>query len=1847
MAPAMQAVYLPDLDKCMSGEQPVISWYEVNNALRDANPNAQSTSLEHFLKNDQVLSILKNPFAAFPPPSSRSKSDFDTKTSAINTSGKKDAEQLKADAQWLSSEANLDEVAAFRVAIVEWQQRASRHLRTQWSDEEVVTLQHATYPGGSGAHSIRKLSTTQGKENRDTFNSDDERRKRLLAVLVREKDAILKVSETLVGFAQSQDVQVPEAVKGAERARIQSWMISCGRSVWQAQRAESDASKDGFFGQCVEALQHRLDAALDPSKWPKTVQSDSPLASVYTKGLLSEIVSILRLALLHQQALTDLAGTAQVVAWYEFMDRHQFFNEIGLINPEASDLTVIIHCLVSLVSTAMLQVSQALDYLQKTYSGPEKIAYPQISQKPYLDDDSCIKLLTEVLLGATSQTIRHAGPAALGWSLISQRLREIANGARLETPRGNEDGSSSPIVRRTSFRDSSSTKSRPEVLLDIVLDVVPGDDSIMLMGNGAVVDLGVFEVISTLSDVTLRVYSEKVDIHTAVCGRLVLFQLMKEAIPIATYGPDVVQAVLSLLSYEAATSATFDKTKSWPAQPASKLLEDAEVMGPRFMEQVIGRYPYELPPFLATLGAVGKSISSIDEDGSRISYLLDNMPTMTTILPTHFEDYDLFAEDETNNTVQLTGPLDVFVPAKAIGYILLADRSSASALSKLDGMYAIPAGTLGIVLNSSKPLVVRWQHQHSALEYLGVLLSTRMSGTAFVEASSASFLDMETAAEIIALMSSLLEASISAEDAEATKQLLGRFSNGLPRNDDIIRVVTDLFDEEMQDMMNRPGSEASVSMLAQCVRFIRSVFPVFPERIWSYLGRSRLLAINETTSAFATIVGATEVPLGQFVFLRSCLALFDDLVNDAFKRTVSRNGVNVKAVTRFSQPTAQSGSTPEKLLSSVLSTFQVILLDVLQSKANWRFNDPIESVQISTSILRSSNQILIYGHGIDDSAQGSAQKLTSTFQTTAQTITAAFIADTAQEMTIRPIIDIFLAAVAEPSTEEGSDLPQIMLQQTLQALSLCTTILKVGTILDTRGKRLMTALFQAIPIISRLYAISPSLKASTAELLTALVQSANFDGKEPPSLLGHLSSESSKLFLTVVSQLDLPLHSLDTEAKIWDMLSAIVSSKQQWLAICLLTGTTPRERLSSKETEKAIPEAKPLLSLALDQLSKIGLLAPRRAIAMLAFVSHAQNHWTWATNDIGRHNDFIPAVTNWVNELSSTSSNADSEAAIRTANENQMAAFVADILATYLHSARQSGGAEIVKSIASKLGFLRDKAVNVDAYNHSLHKNLAKNFGQKFPSCTLANFKRTTLQSADFGPSYYYDIELATKMLDFEPSWSRQNGQGFVNEVGRANINLSVVESQIAMLKSWRSLAIELSAFASDNVQLQKDLAKVVIGCLKANMETAVPAMVFENVQEIRAELAFVLMQRLINIRSKEPEVRDIVSVAWDAVRTCGLDFDVISTSRDATYYRTLLQILFLSLQPQIHSPAESPANLRKSMSAGAAVTKNASTESELTPILLEILQRPIASNFRALCSAVHSQPVDDGTASIVGPSDFVLLTALLQTVLRIPAIQAANHQVASIIASTGLLRLGVSLYSWSDSISPDSSDPIYGELSILFLLTLSTLPMVAQHLAVEGILSHLSSANLSAYYRQTSGKGPFDSPQRLHSIWTRGILPLCLNLLEHVGPGIASEVSSFLNSFSQQLRRAEADLSVSSTAPSIRNPHAGSLTLNLAAETQSLALISTVLERLRTAGPAIGVVGSEIPPLAYDRSVVKEEIVGALRSRRALRERIVPVGEREGAWARAKSESSGSETVLEERVVVELEGARDCLLGL
>ena len=93
-----------------------------------------------------------------------------------------------------------------------------------------------------------------------------------------------------------------------------------------------------------------------------------------------------------------------------------------------------------------------------------------------------------------------------------------------------------------------------------------------------------------------------------------------------------------------------------------------------------------------------------------------------------------------------------------------------------------------------------------------------------------------------------------------------------------------------------------------------------------------------------------------------------------------------------------------------------------------------------------------------------------------------------------------------------------------------------------------------------------------------------------------------------------------------------------------------------------------------------------------------------------------------------------------------------------------------------------------------------------------------------------------------------------------------------------------------------------------------------------------------------------------------------------------------------------------------------------------------------------------------------------------------------------------------------------------------------------------------------------------------------------------------------------------------------------MAQEASCLALIVKILRTFHEAGASAAVVSSQIEEVRWDATQVKDDIEGWLQRRGALRDRIVPINDREEAWAKAKPDKEGAgESKLEEKVLVEL----------
>jgi nuclear pore complex protein Nup188 len=646
--------------------------------------------------------------------------------------------------------------------------------------------------------------------------------------------------------------------------------------------------------------------------------------------------------------------------------------------------------------------------------------------------------------------------------------------------------------------------------------------------------------------------------------------------------------------------------------------------------------------------------------------------------------------------------------------------------------------------------------------------------------------------------------------------------------------------------------------------------------------------------------------------------------------------------------------------------------------------------------------------------------------------------------------------------------------------------------------------------------------------------------------------------------------------------------------------------------------------------------------AMLEFVSSAQNNWSWAMGDLRQRKDLIQKLLTfmkWMAKQSKQPRMTDNNEILERSYQNRFASLACEVIAMYLHSSRQVGDITVLKDVVPSLTYLEDNALDLPSYSTSLHAYLKQNLERQWPGVSLGNLKRTTLYPEAFGRTFFYDVDLAQQLLGFNSKWTGpREGTGFASEVEKANFNFGLVESQVLLLQGWKLLALELSHVVAKDERIVKVLIGVIQKCMVANTQSNLPEALFGQLMIQRADLAFALLRKLAEAKIRTPEARQLLAPVWDAIRTSTPDFENVFSGDAIHYYRSLLRILYLTLQFHLidDSDQSDDASFRSSF-RGTMPTSHTKFTEPISTQLLEILSDTVAKGFRSLATQLHAEPAS------VSPSDFALLTALLQRIIAIPEMAKWQTQAALLFQSSSTMRYATSLFSWADRLTISHNgvdDPIYGELSVLFLLSLSSIQALAETMAVEGILSQLNTANIMNYYRRVNGIGPFDSPARMYSIWTKGILPLCLNLLLSVGPPIAAEISSFLNQFPEQLSRSA--LSINSN-PSSRSS-ATKITLSVASEIHSLSLIAAILENVRKQGPKLGIQANDVALLDWDKDNIKEDVESWLSRRGALRERIVAVDEKELDMLGKRGQGDDALSELEERVLGELEDAGRCL---
>lgn len=420
---------------------------------------------------------------------------------------------------------------------------------------------------------------------------------------------------------------------------------------------------------------------------------------------------------------------------------------------------------------------------------------------------------------------------------------------------------------------------------------------------------------------------------------------------------------------------------------------------------------------------------------------------------------------------------------------------------------------------------------------------------------------------------------------------------------------------------------------------------------------------------------------------------------------------------------------------------------------------------------------------------------------------------------------------------------------------------------------------------------------------------------------------------------------------------------------------------------------------------------------------------------------------------------------------------------------------------------------------------------------------------------------------------------------------------------------------------ITKQLQQVAKQCLECNQTNQGPERIFMRITQSRANLALVILQRLPAASLTPRDTADLLTAVWTT--TSSIENPLVDDQ--IQHWRIMLRMLYVALRGYRTSPTRPTAGNNNATDDDKLV--------EVTQCVFNILHQVVAQGFRSWVTLIH-----DAKHAVL-PEDFALITAILQACLSLPGIDEYPSELLNIMISEDVGQAALALFSWADRLAVDG-DPLYGELSILFLLQLSTVPALAEQLASDGLLAQITSASITTHI-QGLDVSPFSEnkgAQRCYSIWAKGILPLLLNVLSApgLGPNIATEVAYVLNQFPNLLKSSADRIEppgISRTT--VRGAH--HVTLVGVSEVNSLAFLTRGLSLYRNN------YNREIPDVSWDSATALEGVDYWLSTRKMLRERMLPLGQREADWRAMKTSVEGV-SMLEEKIASLLEAVKEVL---
>lgn len=284
----------------------------------------QHEIIQQFLSDPDAVRVLSHPLRPFDSKSPASKNAFDTATAPIKVTPSETFSIIVEDAQWLSQQLNISELASLRLALLEWQREPQFQLASGLTEEEAASVQQvsgvanfasslvSSKPLSNFATSL--LAPVAAKSN---FSGTEQRHKRLLELFLTEKLHILRTTEIILRARANRGSHIPK------------WITNITAEIENAQDFWIDGPgglPQSVVERALAALENRIRQFDSDDLWTPAATLDIPdLDQSWRTSQVIEMIHILEIFFTQTTSSKELPLAHELSAWFDFVGRFGFF----------------------------------------------------------------------------------------------------------------------------------------------------------------------------------------------------------------------------------------------------------------------------------------------------------------------------------------------------------------------------------------------------------------------------------------------------------------------------------------------------------------------------------------------------------------------------------------------------------------------------------------------------------------------------------------------------------------------------------------------------------------------------------------------------------------------------------------------------------------------------------------------------------------------------------------------------------------------------------------------------------------------------------------------------------------------------------------------------------------------------------------------------------------------------------------------------------------------------------------------------------------------------------------------------------------------------------------------------------------------------------------------------------------------------------------------------------------------------------------------------------------------------------------------------------------------------------